>query len=126
MAVLPAPTTATVRPTGTVSQRRVLARLKLFDRDVAADLGVDPELHAEPPDLFRLFGRDALRHLVLGHAVRVQPARQRLALVDGHVVAEPREIRRAREPRGAGADDADRFAVRRARLQDFAPRAERV
>ena len=68
------------------------------------------ERHALGLHLLHAAVDEVLLHLEVGNAVAQQPADAVGALEDRHRVAGARELLRARQPAGPGADDGDRLA----------------
>ena len=79
---------------------------QVVEREVAAEAGVADHLAAEPGDRLVLGLEDLdLRQAVLRDAVAEHPARRRVALEDGHVVAGEQQVVRGGHAGRAGADD---------------------
>ena len=88
---------------------------QLLRRDVDADIDAVAERDALGLELLHPPLDEPLLDLEVGDAEAQEPAARLVALVDRHLVAGARELLRAREPGGAGADDGDAPAAARAR-----------
>src|SRR5438067_2350745 len=91
---------------------------ELRDVDGAPDVGAEDELDSLGGQLLDAALDEPLLDLELWHPEPDETAGRLVALVDGHVMARPRELLRAREPGGARADDCDAApGARRGRLR---------
>src|SRR5512132_584271 len=82
----------------------------LFFADDVLDLVIEHDLHARSLDALNLAVEDVARQPVGGDAEVHHAACDRAGLVDLHGMAHQRQMMRARQTAGAGADDQDAFA----------------
>ena len=91
---------------------------QVVEREVAPEAGVADDLAAEPGDRLVLGLEDLdLRQAVLRDAVAEHPARRRVALEDGHVVAGDQQVVGRGHAGRPGADDRGPPAGRRLELE---------
>ncbi len=94
-------------PEADTEKDRVEFALEIFKVTLRANLRAGAKLHAEVADQLDLAHAGAGRQLVFGHAVGVQPARQRAPLEDGDSETALAQLRRAGQRGRSGADAGD-------------------
>ena len=71
--------------------------VEIVEREIDPDSGIEDELHSQPLDQFDLTPQNRLGQSVLGKRKTQHPSRFGLAVIDGDVVSEHREIERGRK-----------------------------
>ena len=84
---------------------------QFIDRKNAPDDGIRLDLHAKRPEAVHFLSDDLLGQSEFGDPVDEHAARHVKRFKHGHVVAEPRQVSRAGEPRRPRTDDGDLVPV---------------